>query len=331
MEHTVNKIHFFETNIEGFGEAQTIKLTNHTEVSSDDFNHPHGIDFLGNEHFVVANRKGELTFFKLPENFFNLKDLKLSSIGTAEERKIFGVVSGKISSPGNVACYELDKNCYRVLVCNNYQDNVVSFKVDISNVIKIKNEGSLIKRGLHLPDGVAVSPDKKWVAVSCHDSLRVAVYRLSPFLNNYTPPSGILRNIVCPHGVRFSADGKKIFVADGGSQFLHVFESIDGRWNEVLDAVNTIKLVNNDVFMNSRLDPLNRINPEEGGLKGIDFSNNDEILVTTAEDKVLRFFSTKEIMKRPTSIENTNLLKDQIQLLRKFQEIKKKIRRKLTQ
>lgn len=120
-------------------------------------------------------------------------------------------------------------------------------------------------------------------------------------------------------------------MADGGSQFLHVFESLDGRWNEVLDTVNTIKLVDDDVFVNPRLDSLNRINPEEGGLKGIDLGSNDEVLVTTAEGQVLRFFSTKEIMKRPTSIENTNLLKDQIQFIRKFQEIKKKIRKNLSQ
>jgi len=328
VEVRTNTIHFFEISIEGTGAAQVVSLSAHTAISSDDLDYPHGLDFLGNNHFVVANRKGELVCFKYPCDLFSKTKVKLQPVAIAQERKVCGIASGKITSPGSVNSYRISKNCYRILVCNNYQDNVVSFLADFSMGLKLKNEGVLVKRRLALPDGVDVSPDGRYVALSSHESLNVLVYKLSPFLNKYTSPQAILRDIGCPHGVRFSADGKRLFVADAGTQFLHVFHSEDGNWNKTIYAEKALKMVEDEVFTNTRVGITGEIFPEEGGLKGIDFANSGELMATTAEGQVLRFFSTETLMSEQSSAENITLLGTQVQEIRLFQENKRRIRSK---
>jgi DNA-binding beta-propeller fold protein YncE len=328
VENRTNTIHFFEVNIKGAGVEQSINLSAHAAISSDALDYPHGLDFLGNNHFVVANRAGELAFFKFPRDLFTKNKVKFQPVSIAREKKVFGIASGKITSPGSVCSYRISKNCYRILVCNNYQNNVVSFIADLSDSLKLKNEGLLVKRHLDLPDGVDVSLNGRYAALSCHESHNVLIYKLSPFLNRYTAPRAILRDIGCPHGVRFSADGKRIFVADAGTQFLHVFYSEGGDWNETLYAEKTIKIVDDEIYTSSRTDSTGKIFPEEGGLKGLDFANNDELVVTTAEDQVLRFFSTESLVSEKGSVEHISLLEDQVQELRLFQENKKKIRRR---
>lgn len=310
VDYFKNKIHLFEVNIENNDASQEVNLVNFITISSEHFRLPHGFEFLGNEHFVVGNRGGAITIFKLPLEFSDQKEVELNPVRVISGGRYFG----KISSPGSIACYQIRENCYRLLVCNNYIHTIVAIDIALSDKVSIKNKGVLIKRGLNLPDGISISPNKEWVAVSNHNTGTVLIYSLSLFLNRFTAPSGVLTDIAYPHGLRFSADGKKIFVTDAGSQYIHIFESNTEIWQGKRGPIKSIKLVDDHTFIKCR------INPEEGGLKGLDVTNNDKLLVTTGEHQVLNFYGVNELNEMSISIEEQVLVKEKIQYYRTLEK-----------
>ncbi len=85
----------------------------------------------------------------------------------------------------------------------------------------------LIRKWLYLPDGCA-SRDGRWIAVSNHNTHGVLLYDRSVSLNEDSSPVGVLRGVSFPHGMRFSADGRHLFLADAGAPFVHVY-AYDGQ------------------------------------------------------------------------------------------------------
>lgn len=280
-----NKIYLFDLEVVGVADLQTIKISKCIIISSKYFNSPHGLSFVGTEHFLVASRGADLTLFECPKHTDEVMEISLEPLHIAQGRRLMG----RIHCPGSVASYEINKSMHRVFVCNNYINTIVEFELDLRSPIKMKNKGVLIKRDLSTPDGVSVSPDQKWVAVSNHDSGTVKIYRLDSKLNRFTPHCGELTGIAFPHGIQFSDDGTKVFVTDGGSQYLHLYQSDDGNWDKSLSPTY-LKVVEDDVF------PLARINPMEGGIKGVDITNFDQLLVTSADYQVLNFYSVKHLL-----------------------------------
>jgi len=308
VEYLDNKIHLFEIDITGSSNSQVVNLINATTIRSVHLNLPHGFPFLGDGYFLVANRGGDVTLFKLPIKCFEQDEVVLMPVSIIKGGRFYG----KISSPGSIDCYQVSENRYRLLVCNNDLHSIVSFEIDISDRIRIKNKGVLIKRGLNLPDGISISQNKKWIAVSNHNTGTVLIYRLSLFLNRYTAPSAELTDIAYPHGLRFSTEGQMIFVADAGSQYLHIFECNDNNWNKNHKPRQSVKLVENVIFAKGR------VNPQEGGIKGVDIANQNKLLVTTAHHHVLDFYAISTLLAIPVNIKEQVIVKEKMQYYRKL-------------
>ncbi len=302
-EFLTDKIFIFEISRKN-GSDSEIELLSCVQIISQDLAAPHGFDFIGSQHFIVANRNGGVVIFKIPTGVSGYQEIKQAPV-----KFVFGkVFFGRIFTPGSVAVYQIKQDHYRILVCNNNVDTIVGFDITIkSDVdISVKNKGVIIKKGLNLPDGISVSDSKKWVAVSNHNENTVLVYPLSPLLNRFTSPAAVLTGIAYPHGLRFSHDDKHLFVADAGSQYIHVYERKDGNWQSGSGPTKSLKMVTKKNF-------LKKPTGEEGGIKGLDITLDNKMLVTTAEYQVLKFYSIDELMKTETSQEEHAKIQQQVE------------------
>ena len=158
--------------------------------------------------------------------------------------------------------------------------------------IQRKNSEVLLKRWLDIPNGICVSKERQWIAVSNHNTQTVLLYKNGPSLNASSIPDGILRQIDYPHGLRFTSDGRFIFVADAGSPYVNIYKKDRSEWRGVRDPVLSFKVLNDDEFLRGRH------SREEGGPKGIDINNNMDILVTTCEVRPLAFFDVVSVLER---------------------------------
>src|SRR5690606_28215802 len=114
-----------------------------------------------------------------------------------------------------------------------------------------------------VPDGIAVSADSRWVAVSSHLTHDVKVYDARSGLNWRTKPAATLTGSRYPHGVRFAEGGRFLLVADAGSPYVLVYERGD-EWRGSLEPRAMIRVLDDATFEQGRT------NPTEGGPKGID-------------------------------------------------------------
>lgn len=110
-----------------------------------------------------------------------------------------------------------------------------------------------------------------------------------------------MRRTIYPHGLRFTSDGRFIVVASAGSPFVNIYETSDLDWRRVRDPLISFRVLTNEDYL------WGRYHPEEGGPKGIDVNNANNILVTTCERQPLAFFDLAAILessKKVTSSSN---------------------------
>jgi hypothetical protein len=155
----------------------------------------------------------------------------------------------------------------------------------------IRSSEVLLQKYLNIPDGVSVSPDRRWIAVSNHTTHNVLLYENSPALNADAEPDGILRRVHYPHGLRFSADGRHLFVADAGAPYLHIYAQHPDQWRGVRHPIATVRIMDDEVFGRGRH------NPEEGGPKGLDIDAFSNVLVVTSECQPLAFFDVSALLQ----------------------------------
>lgn len=277
-----NAIFLFSIRIDRVPPTPQISILQHSRISSGSLNRPHGLAFLGADHLIVCNRASDVVLFRLPSDSHDWTEGNLDPLATINGA---GMLLAKVKSPGSVACYQVADNSYRILVCNNHWNFVSSHLITIANSVKVRHHGTLLEAGLKIPDGICCSPDQAWIAVSNHAHGEVLVYENTPDLDRHTRPTAVLRGLVCPHGVRFSRDGQRMFVADAASQYLHVFESANGRWQGAQDPSRSIRVLDDDAFYTGRYDS------REGGIKGIDIDTFDTVLVTTRTDDTVAFYA----------------------------------------
>jgi len=199
-----------------------------------------------------------------------------------------------------VDSHELTPNRYRLLICNNHWNAITAHTVSIGPSIKIHNEGVLIEDRLKIPDGVSISGDGAWIAISNHVDGEVLVYANTPSLHRKAPPAAVLRGLVCPHGVRFTSDGR-ILVADAGSQYLHAFERPVGGWNGDPGPTKSVRVMDDETFYSGRYDA------REGGLKGIELDNSNRVLVTTHKRDVLGFYDLTRLLAGAESADSEEM------------------------
>ena len=247
-----------------------ISVTGFDEFTSPSLRQPHGVDFVGDDTLVVANRASEVALIRLANTGANEVPRTTKADG-----------EGQPDGPGSVTARPLDGGRHEVLACNNYAHTVTRHELAADGIL----EGSevVVERWLDVPDGLALSADRRWLAVSNHNAHCVFVYAY-PTADRDADPVAILRGARYPHGVRFGADDGYLVVADAGAPLVHIFRPSDGGWKGVCHPVASLTVMDDDTFVRCRT------NSREGGPKGIDVDPRTNLLVVTAENLPLAFF-----------------------------------------
>lgn len=263
-----------------------IRLRNLTEIASPDIRKPHGLAFLDSVTLIVANREGSLKIFRLPP-----RGPRPGSMTLHAEAMDGEAAFEKENTPGSVAVSPLGGDRYDILACNNYADNVTLHRLAGGERMKVVRNKVLLERGLNLPDGVAVSPDGRWIAISNHNTGSVLMYRNNPRLDRASDPTGSLVGAGYPHGIRFTSDGQFVFVADAGAPVVHVFFAIGGGWRGTREPMASLRVLDEAAFLRGRT------NPQEGGPKGIDIDAGMRVLAMTCEERPLAFFDLRSMLR----------------------------------
>jgi hypothetical protein len=292
------RIFLFSIRIEPGAASPRVTLLDYSILSSSrSLREPHGIAFLDNDHVIVCNRAADVCVFRIPLSGEHPRERNVEPVARIVGNGIF---SARVLTPGSVDCHEIADKHYRFLVCNNGWNAITSHTIQLGKGVRTRNEGILIENRLRIPDGVSFSRDHAWIAISNHVDGEVLIYRNTSELNKTTPPTAILRGIVCPHGVRFTSDGK-VLVADAASQYLHVFESENGNWKGVQQPAGSTRLVDDQTFYSGRYDS------REGGIKGIDIDNSGRLLITTHKLNVLGFYDLARLLASAGSVNSDEM------------------------
>jgi WD40 repeat protein len=285
-----NKIAVFDVKVDKLPHGTDIALTDAFELYCEQFKEPHGLDFLDEKTIIVTNRSGDAIFLKLPSgekarNSFELAPLEVIRSGDGT----------LLQGPGSASIFRIDQNLCEALICNNYGDNVTRHLVDLSAGCSVNGNEVLLRKWLATPDGVCVSRDRHWIAISNQKMRGVFLYEYTSSLNALSEPDGILRGklryVFSPHGVRFTSDSRFVIVSDGGAPYVHIYATNSSSWRGVHNPIGSLKVMNDENFLRARS------NPHEGGPKGIDVDDAMNVLAVTCESQPLVFFDLKAILE----------------------------------
>ncbi len=280
-----NRIAIFEIVIDTTANGDKVCLTDVVEIEAPTLDEPHGLCFLDEHTLVVANRHGDVEIFEAPAPGATMTRHHVSA------RQKFGGGSGRlIHTPGSVAAYPLDAHTVELLVCNNYSDTVTRHTLDRRRDYEATSDTVLLANQLDVPDGISISPDGAWMAVSNHNTHSVLLYDRSRTLHPGAEPDGILRNVLCPHGVRFTHDLEHILVADAGAPYVNVYAKNGKSWKGRRDPCSVFRVMDDTVFGRGRT------NTQEGGPKGIDIDPRGQVLAATCESQPLAFFDLSKVV-----------------------------------
>ena len=281
-----NRIVVFDIDIGSSSGATQVALTGGVELSSPALKLPHGLDFIDDDTLIVTSRGSDVALFKLPPGEKIVRTYEVLPIARWS-------ANGKthLNAPGSVAVTHVAEDLREVLICNNDGHTITRHLLDGDATGPIRNSEILLHKYLSVPDGVAMSRDRRWIAVSNHTTHNVLLYENSPTLNSEAEPSGILRGVRYPHGLRFSEDGRHLFVADAGAPYLHIYAQDPDQWGGVRHPLATVRVMDEAVFQRGRH------NPEEGGPKGLDLDSSSNLLVVTSECQPLTFFNLPALLE----------------------------------
>ena len=269
-----------ELSINSSRNSKSVTLNSVTKISSKYLQRPHGFDFIDDKRIVVANREGQACIFELPSNATDNCELEPLAIFNFHE----------ISSPGSVAVIKNEQGSYEALICSDYTNKVTRHLFDFGKGCSFKNDTVLLNKWIQFPDGICVSKEKQWIAVSNHDTHAVFLYKNNSSLNARSAPDGILRHYY-PHGMRFASADRFLIAASSGSPYVNVYQAPDSDWRGVRSPVLSIKVLSNEDYLRAR------ISREDGGPKGVDINNAMDVLVMTCEQHPLAFFDLDPILK----------------------------------
>lgn len=254
-----------------------VRVDNVTRLTHSELARPHGLAFLDESTLLVANRSSQL--------------LLLGVDGSARVL-VDGSSAVPVRSPGSVAVRTDASGLADVVVCNNYAHDVTRYAIDVAGQCDVLDSEVLLRHRLDLPDGIAVSPSGRWLAVSNHNTSQVFVYRYDAALGPDSEPSAVLTGGNYPHGLRFSADDRRLVVADAGLPYVYVYGSDSGDWTGEVAPRETIRVMADEEFL------AGKHNPQEGGPKGIAFVD-DRLFVVTSEQQQLACFELEAASPEP--------------------------------
>lgn len=253
------------------------------------FESPHGVFWMDGDRLIVANRLGGVTAVAVPEASLAGERIDVAPLAF--------IASGclQVRTPGSVCSVPLGGGVYELLVCNNYAHCVTSHLVDARKGLSILSGAVLLEAGLGVPDGVAVSPDRGWIAISNHEHHSVFVYRNTPELNPDAAPEAVLEGLAYPHGLRFTPDGSALLVADAGRPEVYCFRRSSAVWSSRRSADRVLRVLDDADFR------AGQYNPQEGGPKGIALSPDGAVLAISCQQRALDFFDASVLQVGTTA------------------------------
>lgn len=263
--------------------APSREVTGSLELKHPQIDMPHGLEWLDNTQLAIANRGGGVMIIAVqaPQSGVHAADAELrqfiDKIGLRKPMK----------SPGSLAV-ATKKDKRGLWVCNNYI-NTMSYHTlkGAGPKLRIGRNKSAITKGLKTPDGVAVSHDNAYLAISNHDTHQVFIYAIDK--PGKATKIGVLNGIDYPHGLRFAPDSKSLIVADAGQPFLHVFRT-DNDWQGKHETARYVRVLTDTTYWHGRH------NTQEGGIKGIDIDASRGIVVMTCEMQTLTLVDLGDVL-----------------------------------
>lgn len=283
--YLTNKILMMRINANQKKGKWNIELKKSFEITSPALNQPHGVFWIDNEHIIVANRSTDTVIFEFPKKHKKLS-LNLEPISSIKVDKI-----DFLNYSSCLHIYHLGLGLYEALICSNEGHYVSSHILDGNRKLSSLSSIILLKDDLSVPDGVAVSDNKKWISVSNHDKHYVYIYSNQKLLDQHTKPSAILNGPMYPHGIIFFNDDHYIFVADAGTPYVYGFFSASGDWKGQFQPFIKLKVMEDDFYK------AGHVNSQEGGPKGIYITKNTHLLIITCDQIRIAFFDLKKILK----------------------------------
>lgn len=268
-----------EIEVEPDSVTPRVRIGDFMTLSSDRLRGVHGIDFIDDRTIAVANRMGPVSILELPAGDPAGRHIHIEPVAEVTRRSLFR----RLRAPGSVAVRHEPDGTASLLVCNNYANRITRHVLDPGSGHRVQRNGVMLARGLHVPDGIAISADHAWIAISNHATHDVALYPATGPLDRRTPPACLLRGLDHPHGLRFTADGEHLLVASAGAPLVHVFER-GGGWDGERNSVRDVVVVDDETFRRGRH------NPEEGGPKGLDIDRTGKVVALTCDEMPLAFF-----------------------------------------
>ena len=257
-----------------------IRIHDHLEIRSKSLNLPHGLDFIGGNRLVVANRRGHLSLFDLPDSWPENRILDLEPVREIHRANL----PEKLKAPGSLCVLRADESEAEILVCNNYAGWITRHLLPLHPGFRLPQNSIFLRKGFSIPDGIAINPAFSWIAISNHNTHSVLMFDLRVGLKPDTEAHGQLSGAGYPHGLRFSPDGQKLYVADAGAPHVRVYHSETGDWNGELEPHQTLTVLDDETFAKGH------VNPQEGGPKGLDLSREGDLMAITCDEQPLAFF-----------------------------------------
>ena len=151
---------------------------------------------------------------------------------------------------------------------------------------------TLLKQGLNVPDGVAISTNKQWLGISNHDDHTVYIYQNHIRLNPQSLPNAILHGVSYAHGIKFYGNDHYIFVTDAGSPFVFVFFNPSSQWQGSYQPAVKVRVMDDKLFNQCHT------SPEEGGNKGLFIDEKRSLLMISCEQTPLACFDINAILNQ---------------------------------
>ena len=167
-----------------------IAVTGVAELSAPGLAYPHGVDFFDDDTIVVANRSGGTAGFRLPP----ADGADLTPIDP--DGRGFELQHG----PSALATTRRADGDTEVLI-GHHDAGILTRHVvrrDDSSTLTVTANEVLLRRGVENIDGVAVSADGNWIAVTNPWHQQVLLYATSSALDEHSDPVGILRGACVP-------------------------------------------------------------------------------------------------------------------------------------
>ncbi|MDZ4401212.1 hypothetical protein [Prosthecobacter sp.] len=281
-----NTCMIFDIEVDRSAARPVVRLNDFIEIRSDSFKGPHGLDFIGGNLLLVANRCGGISLFAMPERPAESRVVHVRPI--REVRRIS--LLRRLNSPGSLCVLSASDDQVEILVCNNYSHRITRHVIPIHAGLCRPQNDIFLNQGFQIPDGIAINPDKSWLAISNHSTHSVLMFDLKAGLEPSSVAVGHLTGMAYPHGIRFSEDGRRFFVADAGAPSVHVYEADGAGWRGERGTIRSLAVLSEETYLKGR------VSPQEGGPKGIDLNAAGDVLAVTCHEQPLAFFHLPELV-----------------------------------